>query len=332
MTQAVDVNVMDRLKRALYPVDPANMDGQFYMRTPGGSGGTSTTDNSAFTPGTSSLTPMGGYYGGRQVGSGNVAAPAIDGSGVLQVNVIAGGAGGGNAQLQVQGTAANWQNVGFASGNAGAAGNWAVPIKMASGYYPTLNMVTGLTFSVNVVNTPDVHVTAGSIWVANGAAFATVAVYGSPGFPVYNIGTVNVSNSVTVLPGATFTISLDNIPTVNLGLGTVNIGNIPVVDTRNAKVPTMFPIKATTSGVTLICSGLFPYSVYGVKLITDATVDVYFVSPSGGTALEGTMRLLPGAGFAENNHLSSPLYSCPSGLFIVLSGNANVGGVVRGVN
>lgn len=226
-----DSNLMERLKRAVYPSDPNQLDGDWNLRTVGGSGGTSTTDNSAFTPGSGSITPIGGYYGGRSVGSGHVAAAAINGSGVLQVDIISG------------------------------AGN----------------------------------------------GFATVGVYGS----------VLVVGSVNVTPVATFTVHLDSIPTVNLGF--------------NGKSPTMFMIKATAGGVTLIASGLYPFNVYGIKLIADATVDVYLQSPSG-NAIEGTMRLLPGAGFAENAQIGSPLYNAPSGLFIALSTTANIGGIVRGYN
>lgn len=226
-----DSNVIERLKRAVYPTDPTNPDGDWNVRTAGSAGGTSTTDNTNFTPGASSITPVGGYFGGRQVGSGHIAAVAVNGSGVLQVDMISGGANSG---------------------------------------------------------------------------FATVGVYGS----VSVLGTVN----------------LGSIPTINLGLGTVNVGN--VVTVTLGKVPTMFAIKATAGGVTLIASGLYPLSVYGIKLITDATVDVYLQSASG-NAIEGTMRLLPGAGFAENNQIGSPLYYAPSGLFIALSVSANVGGIAR---
>ena len=208
MTAQTDSNLMERLKRAVYPTDPNSPDGDWNIRTSAGSGGTSTTDNTAFTPGSSSVTPAAGYYGGRSVGSGHVAAMAINGSGVLQVDII--------------------------SGAVGQA-----------------------------------------------------------------------------------TVNINGIPTVNMGLW--------------GKVPTMFLIKATSAGVTLLASGLFPFNVYGVKLITDATVDVYFQSASG-NAIEGTMRLLPGAGFAENTQIGHPLYIAPSGLFIALSGAANVGGIVRGYN
>jgi hypothetical protein len=166
-----------------------------------------------------------------------------------------------------------------------------------------------------------------------------------------------VVGSVNVTPVATFTVSLDKIPTVNLGLGTVNVGNAVgvfgsvqvvgsvnvtavggslnvVADTRNGKTATMWPIKVNAggAGVTLIASGLFPMSVYGMLLAADATVYISLQSPSG-TNLTGTIFLLPGGGFAENNHMSSPLYpGVPSGLYLWQSAAANLGGVVRGTN
>ena len=85
-----DSNLMERLKRAVYPSDPNSPDGDWALRINGGNGGTSTTDNSTFTPGASSITPIGGYQGGRQVASGHVAAAAINGSGVLQVDMVSG--------------------------------------------------------------------------------------------------------------------------------------------------------------------------------------------------------------------------------------------------
>lgn len=225
--------VFDRILRAMRPVDATAPYGGWALNvTGGGSGGTSMIDNSAFTPGATSITPIGGYYGGRSIASGNAAIPALSGSAILQVDVVAGGAGGGAAQNQMQGTAGNWVNVGVASGAAGAAGNWALPVVQASGQVFTVNIGAG------------------------GGGFASAAVYGSPANPVYNIGSVNVVNAVDVkapagsmnvigsvgatqlgapwsmvgsagvTPLATFTVSLDKIPTVNLGSGTVNVGNV----------------------------------------------------------------------------------------------------------
>lgn len=190
-------NAFDRLHRALTPADPTNdpfglhkinIAGTVQILG-GGAGGTSTTDDSSFVPGSSSLTPAGGYVGGRSVASGHVVAPALSASGITQVEVVAGGAGGGNAQNQIQGTANNWVGVGVASGPAGAAGNWALPVVYASGVYATVN-----------------------IGNAHGV-----------------FGSVSMVGSVGVTPLATFTVALDKVATVNLGLGTVNIGNVPAV-------------------------------------------------------------------------------------------------------
>lgn len=170
---------LDRLQRALNPLPSAAVDGPHQLSVTGtvnivggGSGGTSMTDNSPFTPGSTSITPMGGYVGGRQIASGNAGAPALSASAIMLVDVRAGGAGGGIANLSVRGTANSDIHVGFASGaNLQTDGGAALPI-------------TG-----------------------------TVAVGG-------------ISGSVNVTQG---TLPLPISGTVNLGLGTVNIGNIPNV-------------------------------------------------------------------------------------------------------
>ena len=244
-----DLPGLERLRLALNPIG-AQFDGPHRILISGtvntiggGTGGTAMVDNNPFTPGGTSITPVGGYYGGRSVSSGNAAAFSIDQSGNLQVNVVAGGAGGGVANLSVRGSANTDLHVGYASGaGVNQDGGAYVPI------LGTVNLGAGA------------------------APFASVAVYGSPAMPVYNIGSVNVVNpvgifgslgagslnvlagqagapwsvvgsqgvtqlgapwsfvgSAGVTPLATFTVALDKIPTVNLGLGTVNIGNIPTV-------------------------------------------------------------------------------------------------------
>lgn len=192
-----DYPALDRLQRALNPLPNAAVDGPHQLSVTGtmniiggGSGGTSMTDNQPFTPGSTSVTPMAGYFGGRSVSSGNAAAVSIDHSGNLQVNVVAGGAGGGIANLSVRGTANADIHVGFASGaNLQQDGGAALPI-------------TG-----------------------------TVAVGGMVGSVNAVLGTlpVPVVGSMGVTPLASFTVNLGGIATVNLGLGTVNIGNNPTV-------------------------------------------------------------------------------------------------------
>lgn len=155
--------------------DPNNPDGLWALAISGsvnlagggGAGGTSMVDDNPFTPGGTSITPAGGYYGGRQIGSGNAAAPALSGSAILQVHVVAGGAGGGLSQLQVVGSDnTNFNNVGYPSGGS-----------------PTFNSVP-----VIVMNQ-----------AAAGGGFASVAVFGSPGMPVYTVGSTNIVNPVGIL-------------------------------------------------------------------------------------------------------------------------------------
>lgn len=492
----------------------------------GGAGGTSMVDNNPFTPGGTSITPAGGYVGGRQVASGNAGAFAMSASAIMQVHVVAGGAGGGVANITVHGTAGNDVNVGFASGAAGAAGNWAMPVVYASGVYPTVNVgvlpgvvgsvrttnlggsvgvigaggsmgVVGLGGSVGVTqigapwsftgsaavtpaadftvwlansagggfasvavygspanpvyNIGTVHVSnfsagtgfasvavygspampvyaLGTVHVSNfaaGTGFASVAVYGSPGMPIYNIGTVHVSNfsagtgfasvavygspampvyvigssnvvggggsmgvvqitspwivtgsqNVTALGGSVGvvqitspwvisgnvgvfgsvtgiqTVNMGNIPTVNLGMGTVNIGNnvtvvgsvfatplgIQITDTRGSLVPTQWPFSFGGSGYFAIANApganLRVY-VYAAHVSTAATVRTFmsFQSPSG-TFLTGSLPLPPGAGWNMGpGVLGNALFAggVNGTFYIQASGTENMAGFLSG--
>jgi hypothetical protein len=204
-------NLGDRLFRALRAVDPTAPAGPHQMVVSGtvnigggavgGAGGTSMVDNNTFTPGGTSITPAGGYVGGRQVASGNAGAFAMSASAILQVHVVAGGAGGGVANLTVQGTAGNDVNVGFASGAAGAAGNWALPVVYASGVYATVN-VAGIA-TVNLGNIPTVNLGLGTINVGNvHGVVGSQFVIGRGG----SMGVVNLGGSVGVMPIGDFTV------------------------------------------------------------------------------------------------------------------------------
>lgn len=347
----------------------------------GGIGGTSMVDDNPFTPGGTSITPAGGYYGGRTIGSGHAAAPALSGSAILQVEVVGGGAGGGVAQNQMRGTAGNWVDIGVASGAAGAAGNWAMPVIQASGQVFTVNIGAGgggfasaavygspanpvyvvgtvdvrplSTFTVALDKIPTVNLGLGTVNVGNvvsvaGGGFASVAVYGSPANPVYIVGTVDVR------PLTTFTVSLDKIPTINLGLGTVNVGNIPtvnvgnqvnvtasipgvpVVDTRGSLVPTTWPIAFAGSGYFAIAvsslAGGQRTKLYAIHVTTEVSAVLSFQSPSG-TWLTGSIRVPGAAGFNMGpGQLGHPVLIGGSNatLFLHIIGSQNVGGWVAG--
>lgn len=229
----------------------------------GGAGGTSMVDNNTFTPGGTSITPAGGYVGGRQVASGNAGAFAMSASGILQVHVVAGGAGGGAAELKVVGTTGNYEDVGLPIGGK----HQAVPIMFPA----SLNFVQGTptmhaigTVTVNLGNIPTVNLGSGTVnvgnipgvvgsvraigaggsmgmvglggsigvtpigdftvWLANqagGSGFASVAVYGSPANPVYNVGTTHISNVVNVV-GSQFVVGRGG------SMGVVAIGDFTV--------------------------------------------------------------------------------------------------------
>lgn len=317
-------------------VDPANPDGLWQMVTSGtvnivggGSGGTAMVDNNPFTPGGTSITPAGGYVGGRSIGSGNAGAIGLSPSGAVLVHVIAGGAGGGLAQLQVVGTDnSNFANVGWPSGGS-----------------PTFNSVPVIVMNQSA---------------GGGAAFASVAVYGSPAMPVYVVGSVNVVNahgifgSVSVLGsvniGGAVGIfgSTSGVASVNLApggivgifgsvsvLGSVNVGGVAVVDTRGSLVPTQWIISGAASGQ-FVVAGSAPANqrvkVSSYHLIATGTVDMQWMSPSG-VAVTGSMRLLPGAGFGLAGQFpNGPVLmgSQQSALYILSAGTQNIGGVAIG--
>lgn len=274
----------------------------------------------------------------------NMANFADTANSAIRVNVVAGGAGGGVANNTVTGTANTALHVGYASTNAGAWPNvdgaaW-MPVMFPSGFYPTVNIAGG----------------------GAGGGFATAAVYGSPAFPVYNVGTQFLTNgslpvillggstgvtqigapwsvvgSAGVTPLASFTVNMGSIPTVNLGLGTVNVGNYPavqVVDVRGSLVPTQWIISGAASGQ-FVVAGSAPANLRNflsaIHLISDGTADFQWMSPSG-VAISGSMRLLPGAGFAPAGALQSPIVigSQNSAIYIRALGTLNIGGIAIG--
>jgi len=375
----------------------------------GGLGGTSMVDNNPFTPGGTSITPVGGYFGGRQVASGNAAAPAISGSGILQVHVVAGGAGGGVANITVHGTAGNDVNVGVASGAAGAAGNWAMPVVYASGMYATVNAVIGAanivglagsthivgsvrttgaggsigalniggsvgalgiggsvgalgiggSIGVTQITTP--WVTVGSMHLSNaadiGGGFASAAVYGSPAFPVYNVGTTHISNvvntvgsqfvvgrggSMGVTPIGDFTVWLANAA-AGSGFASVAVYGSPAMPVYNIGTVHVSNFAAGTGFATAAVYGspAFPvYAVGSVHIVNAgdigggtgfASVAVYG-SPGMPVYNVGTVHvsnMAAGSGFA-----SVAVYGSPA-MPVYVIGSANVvggGGSMGAVN
>lgn len=312
-----------------------------------------------------------GVYGSVQVtGSVNVTPVAsftvnlashIDTAGsALRVNVVAGGAGGGVAQMQVQGTSGAYAGVGYASGpgdpRSGPDGHFALPVLYASGFYATVNVgvmpaLVGSVFATNLGGSVGVLGLGGSFPVVGSVNVTPVATFTVALDKVATVnlglGTVNIGNgvvgSVNVTPVASFTVNLGSIPTVNVGLGTVNIGNVPqvtvggvaVVDTRGSLVPTQWLISMGGSGYSAISVASAATSpktkLYSIMLVSTGTVDVTFQSPSG-TFLTGSLRILPGAGFAVQTQLANPVLigGANATLFIHAAGSQNIGGWVTG--
>lgn len=201
----------------------------------GGSGGTASSFGAAF--------PATGTAAGAKVVStpptytaGNMEGPTLDTAGLLRVNVVAGGAGGGNAQLQVfDGTA--WDNVSQGAQSATVAHlpvaiqgsgvniieplnttpagtEYALPVRtIGGGGDPSYTDATGTTVPANAAfvagtdgtNTRALHTdTGGNLFVAG-----THGVNATAGDAVAaNVGLANAS-APTLTEGRLNPVSLD---------------------------------------------------------------------------------------------------------------------------
>lgn len=236
---------LDKLARALNPLPGLAVDGAHAISTTGtvnivgaGSGGTSSTDEAAFTTGATGLTPAGAWTGtfgadvAASVGQGKTAVPKMSGQRILysalatpsggdvmdnantavRVNVVAGGAGGGVANITVVGTNNTQLHVGQASWNNPGV-NWPqmpnqdgaawLPIAFASGYFPTINTVGGGGLgSVGIYGSALISGTVNTV----GSTFAgVIAGAGS----VNVIGSVNVSGSLGIWGSVSVTGSVN---------------------------------------------------------------------------------------------------------------------------
>ncbi len=120
-----------------------------------GSGGTSTTDNSAFTGSTTGVTPIGALYDTTPptITDGNIGAPRMDSNRNLHVNCISGCAGAAGD--------------GTATGSLGVL-NAAVSIALSTYNGADLNFTSGGSLSGTVV--AEVSTDGGTTWVS--AVFA----------------------------------------------------------------------------------------------------------------------------------------------------------------
>ena len=282
-----EIPALQKLANALSPLAGAAVDGPHQLAISGSinlvnCGGA--TDNTSFIPGVSGLTPIGGYFGPRSISSGNIAAPALSASAILLVDVRAGGAGGGVANLTVRGTANTDLHVGYAS--LGPAGT-----NLDGGaYMPVLGSVNvgGMTGSVNV--------TQGTL-------------------PLPVVGSVNVV----------------------VGTGSLNstLVGVGVVDVRGSFTLTQWSISGAASGQ-FVVAGSAPANqrvwISSYHLISTGTIDLTWMSPSG-VSISGSMRLLPGAGFALAGAMPNGpvlLGSQQSAVYINSAGTQNIGGIALG--
>lgn len=146
----------------------------------GGSGGTSATDKSTFTAGTSAGTPaMGVVTPGDTPASGTLAIVALDANRNLKVNVVAGGGGGGAATIAdgadiTQGALADAAVIGDTSGSVSGK---------LRGINKILNSVwsSGNSWLQVSIQNATLAVTQSGAWLSAGVGRTTLPTSGSSG-------------------------------------------------------------------------------------------------------------------------------------------------------
>jgi hypothetical protein len=260
----------------------------------GGSGGTSSSFGATF-PGT------GTAAGGLVVSSpptytnGNMEAPTLDTAGLLRVNVVAGGAGGGNAQLQVYDGAA-WDNVGGAAESAslghlpvkiqGTGANvieplnstpggseYALPVRMVGGAAgdPSYTDATGTTVPANAAFVAGTDGTDTRAIKTDASGELQVDMLTAPSASATGAGVpaqatylgASVGGTLTGLVATANGLKVDGSAVTQPVSGTVSVTGVATettLSTLNGKVPSGLTVASTRlltdgSGVTQPVSG-----------------------------------------------------------------------------
>lgn len=239
--------------------------------------------------------------------------------------------------LRVQGT----QNIiGAGSGGTSAVegdpfttgGSSVTPIGAYHG--PRSGLASGNVYIPHLNASGVLEVAVVSQPAGGGAGFASVAVYGSPGMPIYAVGSVHVVN-----PQGTVTIA--NMPTVNLGSGivgsvrvtpvatfTVALDKVATVDYRAGLTATQWTIQHAGSGhLAIIPAPTGRIRLHHIQLLCEGTSRVQLFSPSG-TAITGSQHLVAGAGFVAGAPIGTPVLQggVDATVFLNVAGSQPLGG------
>jgi hypothetical protein len=255
---------------------PASVDSNGNLKvavTGAGSGGTSSPDETAFTPGTSVGTPaMGVVSPSDTPPAGELAVVALDANRAMKVNVVAGGAGGGAATIAdgadvAQGTTTD------AADTSGATGTLMSKIRgLVQLFAKAFNLATPLRIDPTNATTMNVN----QAQVAGQTPALNAGTSGA-GTPRVVEATAAVANISQVSVGATATLILAANPNriklriTNVGTTAVYIGGSGVAVATGDLLPGIagFPWYSRFEG-----------AVYGIAATGSQTVTVYEESAS----------------------------------------------------
>lgn len=203
----------------------------------------------------------GGVGGPIQVGGSNGISTNVGYAGTqlaVPVDVVAGGAGGGAAQLQVwgAGTAGTWTDVGF--GTAGGTANLNVPVQVQAGTVAVTQVTSPWVVSGTITPNGTTTVVGTVTTVPSGTQ--SVAQTGSPW---------GVSGTVTAVPSGTQTTA----PTGTLAVSQSGAPWSVTVSTEVAGGATVFSnLNQSTTGTAIKTSAA---SLYGYYLGNNGTSSLF---------------------------------------------------------
>jgi hypothetical protein len=218
--------------------------------------------------------------------AGQQAALAVDASGNLKVNVVAGGAGGGNVNIT---------QVGGTSITAGQAAMTAsLPVVIASNQS-----------AVNIFGTVTPTGTLSVVNVAGSANIGTVVA----------TGTVAVGNAVTLASGGTVTVTgttaVSSLPALVAGsanIGTVTVGSLPALVAGSANIGTVSIAGTVPVSGTVTTSSSGTQTVAGTIAVSGGTVALSGTLPVTGTVSMASLGSVAGGTAGTNSNLAGGVF------------------------
>lgn len=288
------------------------------IKSGGGTGGTAAADDADFTAGTTPGTPVMGVYqsGGSTVTDGDLGTVGIDVDRNLKVNVVAGGAGGGEV---TQGTAGNLLTT-VSCGTSSSMMVQAV-VTSATAAYVISGTASNLKAEVTQAGTVTVHSgTVGSVLVRSGTAgnmvvqavvTSATAAFVQQGTAANLKATVTQAATVIVHSGTAGSVLVRSGTAANLKAevvlvaSTVTVGHAVVhneLGTYFAGTATVAPTYAAVSfsstGDNTVIAGSASKKIYvlsGVIMSSTVTNMQWWNVSTAGTVASGVMAV-PAAG------------------------------------